>query len=276
MKTLKIIFSLAVGLLLTSGMAFAQQPGVPKSPNQNSGASVGEVLRYANSLFDRYNKYNSKINVDMLSNEVVFTNDFSELRAYFGAIEFRRDGENMGLFCKSGDYCIKDRHVETRAIEDPRSQYTFGIKQNGVAVPEMDGLIRQLNQMLNELTAQPGGSYVRTTPTVSAVVRQNLQVINNAFDRYNSYETVFSVEGNRLKWVSTVATVSAPLDQLTFYINYKNKWMVMKCVDGDCLEGSSSKDDYSMGLKTSSGAIAPNILEVLDAFNNIRHDVLRY
>ena len=165
--------------------------------------------------------------------------------------------------------------MDSGLIEDPRSQYTFGIKVDGVAVPEMDGLIVHLNRMLNKLTAQSGGSYTPSVPAVSAVVKRNLQVINNAFDKYNAYETVFSVEGKRLKWVSTVATVSAPLEDLTFYINYKNKWMVMKCVEGDCLEGSSSKDDYSMGLKTSGGSIAPNIMEVLEAFNNVRHDVLR-
>jgi|GEM_PF-1306287 len=282
MRTLKIFFSLAIGLFLMGGTAFAQQPGVPNSPNRGtstiskpgSNASVGDVLRYANSLFDRYNNYNSLLNVDMLNNEVVFTNDFSELRAYFGAMEFRRDGENMGLFCKSGDLCISDRDVETREIEDPRSQYTFGIKQDGVAVPEMDGLIVQLNNMLADLTAQSGGSYTPSAPAVSAVVKRNLQVINDAFSRYNGYETVFSVQGKKLKWESTVATVSADIAELTFYINYNNKWMVMKCVDGDCLEGSSSTNDYSMGLKTSGGSIAPNILEVLEAFNNIRHDVL--
>lgn len=274
MKTLKLFFSLAICLFLFGGSALAQQPGVPNSPNNGSNASVGDVLRYANSLFDRYNNYNSLINVDMLTNEVVFTNDFSELRAYFGAIEFRRDGENMGLFCKAGDYCITDREVNTKALEDPRTQYTFGIKQDGVAVPEMDGLIQQLNQALGNLTAQSGGSYTSAAPPVSAVVKRNLQVINNAFDRYNGYETVFSVQGGRLKWDSTVASVSAELSELTFYINYDNKWIVMKCVDGDCLEGSSSSDDYSMGLKTSGGSIAPNILEVLEAFNNIRHDVL--
>jgi hypothetical protein len=37
--------------------------------------------------------------------------------------------------------------------------------------------------------------------------------------------------------------------------------------------GSSSKNDYSMGLSTGS-AIAPNIEKVLQAFNDLRREIL--
>jgi hypothetical protein len=47
----------------------------------------------------------------------------------------------------------------------------------------------------------------------------------------------------------------------------------MKCVDEDCLVGSSSKDDYSMGLSTGN-VIAPNIEKVLQAFNDLRREIL--
>lgn len=282
MRNLSSILFLGCCLLTVAGL-WAQQPGVPNSPNKpgatavskpGATASVGEILRYTNSLFDRYNDYNSSLNVDMLTNELIFKDKFSELRGNFSAVEFRRSGENMGIFCKSGGDCLSSKDVDTGSNQSSRSQYTFGIKENGNAIPEMDGVIQQLNTMLGALAANGGSTNYSSNSYVSAVVKDNLKVINNAFDKYNGYDTTFSVEGNRLKWVSSVATVSAELSELTFYVNYKNKWMVMKCVNGDCLEGSSSKGDYSMGLQTSSGSIAPNIMEVLEAFNNVRHDVL--
>lgn len=269
--------------LLTVAGLWAQQAGVPKSPyaigasalsKPPATASVGEILRYTNSLFDRYNDYNSSLNVDMLANELIFKDKFSELRGSFSAVEFRRSGEHMGIFCKSGGDCLSSKDADTGSDQSSRSQYTFGIKENGNAIPELDGVIQRLNSMLEALVANGGSTNDSSNSYVSAAVRDNLEVINNAFDQFNDYDTTFSVEGKSLTWVSSVATVSAELSNLIFYVNYKNKWMVMKCVNGDCLEGSSSKGDYSMGLKTSSGSIAPNILEVLEAFNNVRHDVL--
>jgi hypothetical protein len=76
-----------------------------------------------------------------------------------------------------------------------------------------------------------------------------------------------------LHWDSSVANVKANINDLTFYINYKSQWIVMKCVDEDCLVGSSSKDDYSMGLSTGN-VIAPNIEKVLQAFNDLRREIL--
>ena len=76
-----------------------------------------------------------------------------------------------------------------------------------------------------------------------------------------------------LHWDSSVANVKANLNDLTFYINYDSKWIVMKCIHDDCLVGSSSRDDYSMGLSSGS-AIAPNIEKVLQAFNDLRREIL--
>ncbi len=70
-----------------------------------------------------------------------------------------------------------------------------------------------------------------------------------------------------------MANISANLNQLTFYIDYENEWMVMRCTSGECLDGSSSKESYSMGLSNDDG-IAPVIEEVLQAFNDLRREVL--
>ncbi|MEZ4795120.1 MAG: hypothetical protein R2773_06550 [Flavobacteriaceae bacterium] len=279
MKNIRILTLLVICHLVFLGVATAQ-PTHPKPPggsnssnNSSSFSSVGETLRYINRLFDQYNGYNSKLNVDMLTNELVFTDKFSEIRGKFSDVEFRRSSENMGIFCKSGMDCMLSKNVNTGAFESYRSSYTFGIKENGVAVPEMDGAINQLNQMLNSLSS--GNSSNSSSYSVNSEIQRNLDIINNSFKKYNAYNTVFRVNGTRLYWDSDVANVSGDLNNLTFYINYANKWMVVQCVNGDCLEGGISKDDYSMSLKTSSGALAPDIEEVLQAFNNIRREVLK-
>lgn len=125
---------------------------------------------------------------------------------------------------------------------------------------------------------QPGvpkvpGAADAATPNSTAVTK-NLAVINNAFANYNTYGTVFSVQGKTLRWDSTVANVSMDIEDVTFYVNYSNKWIVIKCIQEGCFNGTSFKDEYSMSLKTSSGAISPEMHSVLNAFNDLRREIL--
>lgn len=269
------LFGWAMGLLFIIS-AQAQQPGIPNQPGKvNTSASTSNVdrteidktLNYVNSLFSLYNEYNSSVSAETNTGEIVFTDKFSELRGYANEVEFRRSGELMGLYCKSGQECLRSKDVDTGESEDSRVKYTFGMKENDKAVPEMDRAISKLNGVLKSMgSGYSGGG-------LSAVARANLKIINDAFDEYNNYETVFSVQGKNLHWDSTVANIYANLNKLTFYIDYENQWMVMRCTDGDCLEGSANKDSYSMGLN-KDGRIAPSIEVVLQAFNDLRREIL--
>ncbi|NND61712.1 MAG: hypothetical protein HKN48_00810, partial [Flavobacteriaceae bacterium] len=223
------------------------------------------------NLLNLHNNYNSSIRVDLLTREIIFTDKFSVLKGYFDEVEFRRYNESMGIFCIDATDCLRSNDTESGDRESPRKRYTFGIKRNGVAIPETDIAISKLNAMLQNLQ----GKSVPSVPNpVSSEVQTQLSIINNAFNQYNSYGTVFSVKSGRLHWDSLVANVSGAIKDLTFYIDYDNKWIVMKCVSGDCLEGGINKGSYSMGLQTSNGDIAPNIENVLQAFNTLRREVL--
>jgi len=264
-------------------VTWAQQPSVPMQPNKanapsttkssgsySSNVDANKTLTYVNSLFSLYNEYDTKLALDEDRGELVFTDKFSELRGKYGAVEFRRSGELMGLYCKSGGSCIDVRDIGTREYESNKEDYTFGLQEDDVAIPEMDRAIEKLNVMLANLA---GGSSASSNSSLSSIALKNLKIINDAFDEYNNFGTVFSVKGKNLHWDSSVANVFANLNQLTFYIDYENEWMVMRCTSGDCLNGSSSKDSYSMGLASDSG-IAPNIEKVLQAFNDLRREIL--
>lgn len=261
--------------LLTTCFSFsliAQQPAVPMRPGQVNTATISvsdatKTINYVNSLFSLYNEYDSKLAIDMDRGELVFSDKFSELRGKFKAVEFRRTDDLMGLYCKSDASCLDVYDIDTGDSEDNKVKYTFGLKENDKPIPEMDRAIEKLNTMLSGL----GGS--SSNSRLSSVANKNLKIINDAFKTYNSYGTVFSVKDKTLYWDSEVANVYANLNQLTFYIDYENDWMVMRCTSGDCIEGSISKDSYSMGLGDDSG-IAPNIEAVLQAFNDLRREIL--
>jgi len=276
---LKKSFGLFIVLVSLTVTAFAQQPGVPLKPGESSSsysssgtsaassnADAYKTLAYINSLFSLYNEYNTKVAIDEGRGELVFSDKFLELRGDYGAVEFRRSGELMGLYCKSDGTCLAVSDVDTGETEENKVKYTFGLKEDDEAIPEMDRAIQKLNSMLDNLDSGSSGS-------LSAVARKNLKIINDAFDAYNGYETVFSVKGKNLHWDSSVANVFASLNELTFYIDYENQWMVMRCTSDDCIEGSVSQGSYSMGLSDDNG-IAPNIEEVLSAFNDLRREIL--
>ena len=107
------------------------------------------------------------------------------------------------------------------------------------------------------------------------VINRNLEIINNAYRDYNTYNTVFSVQGKTLHWKSSVTEASVPFENLTFYIHYKNGWMVLKCIEENCFQGTSSTKQYSMSLKDGNGNLAPVAEIVLQAFNTIRGEVLK-
>ena len=280
---LKKSIGLFIVLVSLSVAAMAQQPGVPLKPGESRSsnttrgtndasttADAYKTIAYINSLFSLYNEYNTKLSIDERRGELVFSDKFLELRGDYGSVEFRRSGELMGLYCKSDGTCLRVSDVDTGETEENKVKYTFGLKENDVAIPEMDRAIRKLNSMLADLDTGSGSG---SNGGLSAIARKNLKIINDAFDTYNGYETVFSVQGKNLHWDSTVANVYAQLNELTFYIDYENQWMVMRCTSDDCIEGSVSQGSYSMGLSDSNG-IAPNIEEVLRAFNDLRREIL--
>ena len=108
-----------------------------------------------------------------------------------------------------------------------------------------------------------------------ATVNANLAIINNAFETYNSYKTKFRLEGSTLLWKNAYTEVSGQVKDLIFYADYDKEWLAIKCRSGECMEGTSFKDEYSMSLRTESGEIAPVIEEVVNALNLIREAVLR-
>ncbi|NNE78625.1 MAG: hypothetical protein HKN31_16295, partial [Pricia sp.] len=176
-------------LFLGTTLLNAQQPGLPNSPNQPSNPSptsnsvdVRETVDYVNNLLNLHNNYNSSIRVDLLTREIIFTDKFSVLKGYFDEVEFRRHSENMGVFCLDASDCLRSSDTATGEIESPRKRYTFGIKRNGVAIPETDIAISKLNAMLQNLQ----GKSVPSVPNpVSSEVQTQLSIINNAFNQYN-------------------------------------------------------------------------------------------
>ena len=277
MKSINRLF-INVFMFMLCVTLFAQKtptrPNSTSNPNTTSHTTsnkvVNETMDYVNDILARYNIYNSSFKVDMSKKEISFIDKFSILTAKWSEIDFYNTNNNIGFGCKDGSDCMEDRDFDTGELQSPRATYSLSIKEDGEKmIYQTNVIVGKLNDMLESLT---GG---RETGSNSSVVRRNLKIINDAFDKYNSYDAKFSVRGGRIYLDNSVSNFSADLNDVIFYVHYENKWMVLKCINDGCFDGTSFEDEYSMSLKTSSGAICPNIDEVLEAFNKIRSDVLR-
>ena len=135
-------------------------------------------------------------------------------------------------------------------------------------------LITGLSMMAQTPPLPPSPTNTGSSSNNSAAISNNLRIINDAFSKYNSYETVFSLNGKTLRWKSSVADISGNISDLIFYVNYTNNWIVIRCLGEECLTGTDYNTEYSMGLKTESDEISPDMSKVLKAFNDIRAEML--
>lgn len=275
MKKSKLLF-IKLFTLLFCFTLFAQK--TPKAPNSSlktnpisymtSNFKVNETLIYVNDILDKYNEYNSSFKVDLDKKEISFIDKFSILTAKWSEIEFYNTSNNIGFGCKDESKCLENIDFDSGNVLTPKSTYSLSIKQDEDKMEyQTNVIIEKLNGMIKDLS---GGG----TSSNSSIVNRNLKIINDAFKKYNTYDAEFTVKGNRIYLDNSVSNFSADLNEVIFYVNYKNKWMVLKCIEDGCFDGTSFEDEYSMSLKTSSGDIYPNIDEVLEAFNNIRSEVL--
>jgi len=280
MKNSKHLFINLIALLLCATLFAQKTPSAPNSTIKSNStsykttnATVNETLNYVNDLLDRYNEYNSSFKVNLDRKEISFIDKFSILTAKWSEIEFYNSSNNIGFGCKDESKCLENEDFETGEYLTPKQTYSLSIKQDGEKmIYQSNVIIEKLNDMLKDLT--DGSSRVSNGVNNSSI-NKNLKIINDAFQKYNTYDASFSVRGSKIYLDNSVSNFSADLKDVIFYVHYENKWMVLKCIDEGCFEGTSFEDEYSMSLKTSSGDICPIIDEVLEAFNSIRSDVLK-
>ena len=238
-----------------------------------SGEDYQATLDEVNVLLTRYNAYQSSISINPYARTISFQDKFSVFTAAFEEVEFRRAGENIGIFCKEeGASCLRQEDTESGEFETLMPSYTFGIKENGKAVAQTDQVVQGLNNMLANLTtAQTIGNL-----NLSDEIKGNLELINGSFRAYNAYNTIFGVKGKQLLWTSRVGNYEVDIAQLSFYVDYTRRYLVLKCIDGVCVgQGDTARNQYSMTLETKAGKIAPDIELVLAAFNNLRKEILQ-
>ena len=219
---------------------------MPSSSGGSSSYSQAEAT--VNRLLSRYNKYDSSISIDERSKSIRFRDKFTTLTLEAGAVDVKyvADSKYIQFLCKSGTECMNDKYA----------QYSISLKDGDAhKIPEM----RELADLMSGALDQLGGGSSTLTSTTSRPSGLStgglVTAINASFALWNPYSTKFSVVGDELRWENKFSKFDADMVNLRIYANTENKWMMVECKSGDCIQSVDKqagerkyKSNYSMTM----------------------------
>jgi hypothetical protein len=108
-----------------------------------TSGNAGDLLRYINEQFSKYNAYNTVYAVDYASKKLMWTNDFGTNTVDFNQVEIRVDYENnwIGVYCLSGNKCIAQ--VTTSRSTAYYDKYTMSLIENGKMIGHIDEVVKK-------------------------------------------------------------------------------------------------------------------------------------
>lgn len=218
------------------------------------GDSEADLLRYINRQFDRFNKYYARFEVE--DDKLVFSNKFGTAKIPFSEINFKinTNTKSVEVHCNDGSKCIQKIDFDGSVT---------GWDFYNVSLVEDDGSMSSVAYTVKEkcdklLALHNGGGY-NPSPSFDpnayddSTIDGLLAAINAAFDRYNSYESKFSVDRyNKTLTFENNMSPAEPLHfgDIGFRVTSSRKSIDIYCKDGSkCIsKGSSDWDYYNVSL----------------------------
>lgn len=218
---------------------------------QVSAQSVSDNLRYINQQFDRYNAYESSL--DVQNGKLVFQNKFGPAYIDFKDIGFRINYKfnSIDIYCLDGSKCIKKGDSDW-------DYYNISMIENGTIAEDV------IFETLDRIRAIKK-YYVSSEKYVYYGNSEDdlLRYINRQFDRYNKYYARFEVEDDKLVFSNKFGTAKIPFREINFKINTNTKSVEVHCNDGSkCIQkydfdGSvTGWDFYNVSLVEEDGSMS--------------------
>lgn len=218
---------------------------------QVEAQSVRDNLRYINDQFDRYNKYESAL--DVQNGKLVFRNKFGPAYIDFKDIGFRINYKfnSIDIYCLDGSKCIQKGDSDW-------DYYNISMIDNGRIAEDV------IFETLDRIRAIKK-YYVSSEKYVYYGNSEDdlLRYINRQFDRYNKYYARFEVEDDKLVFSNKFGTAKIPFNEINFKINTNTKSVEVHCNDGSkCIQkydfdGSvTGWDFYNVSLVEEDGSMS--------------------
>ena len=243
------------------------------------------LLRYINSQFARYNKYDSRFDVDRSSNELIFNNKFGTANIPFSEIGFRLNEKHKSIdvYCLDGEKCIEKY--------DDSGELTTWDYYN-VSMPDGDGMASSIYTVLEKCKTlktyfsnvhRDGDEFIDDDVSIDddSSIDELLTYINSEVSKYNKYGSRLSVDGDKLIFMNEFGRADIPFRAIDFRMNEKHNSIDIYCIDGEkCIEKYDNSDAlttwdyYNISMPDGDG-IAATATTVLQKCKALKKKALR-
>lgn len=131
--------------------------------NAQDAKLINKNLSYINQQFAQYNDYETFFDIDFTTKEIICEDKFGYLRVAATDIEFRVDGNNVGIYCKDGSTCLQSYQKDGTRSSSDYDEYTMGLREDGKIISHIDEVMDDFNEIIIEL----GGTVTTTTTNVT-------------------------------------------------------------------------------------------------------------
>ncbi|MGB0862527.1 MAG: hypothetical protein ACPG19_14380 [Saprospiraceae bacterium] len=212
--------------------------------NEYYSDSQEDKLRFINRQFDLYNKYYSRFDIE--DDKLVFSNKFGTAKTPLNQIYFKVTEKNKSVefHCKDGSKCIE--------VYNPDGDLSTWNYYNVSLVDENSNMVNVVYEVKDKCDGLQAQKKPRQKSYNNAKTANLLDYINGEFQKYNSYDSFFSVDKYNKTLIfsnSMGDSEPIPLANIDFRINEQHKSIDIYCIDGSrCIKKGSDWDYYNVSL----------------------------
>ncbi len=118
-----------------------------------SQEDIDRLLGYINNQFKKYNAFNTRFFVDLENKELVWIQDFGEIRTSIDQIDFKADYENgwIVIFCKNESLkCISFTTPNSSKIQ--YTEYSMSLKENDKIILHIEDVIKKFDELVDTVS----------------------------------------------------------------------------------------------------------------------------
>lgn len=233
------------------------------------------LLFYINSQFSKYNKYDSRFDIDKETNELIFVNKFGIARIPFANIDFKinEKTKSVDVYCLDGEKCIEK--YDGSGELTTWSYYNVSLIDGDEMSSEIYTVLRKCKKLKTYFSDVT--DYVDNEESIDEL----LNYINLEVSKYNKFGSLLSVDKDKLIFMNEFGRADIAFKAIGFKINDKTKSIDIYCLSGEkCIEkyddsGDLTTWDYYNISMPDGDEIASTATTVLEKCKALKKKALR-
>ncbi len=242
--------------------------------NNSTKIDIAAEISNINAIFRRSSEYTNKWRFDFSQNAIIGETKncsvFIPLNSGLSITYYEREGKyGNGWYFINEDKSI----IESCTNFESNTVKTYEYLNNALDAKKVINSFRVIIENGNNSISSNNESEGN-----NGSIAEHLIYINKQFDKYNDYDTKFSIDNykKQLVWSNSFGTNYAYLEDVEVRVDYTNSWIGIYCINGgECIwqkANSGNRSDYkeyTMSLKENDKMIN-HINKVAQKFEEVK------